>query len=133
MSVRRAVISQLKSQVAALGGRVYQAFLTPANVQSPYATVKIAGIRSTPEISYAGDQQVEVYIYRIQDDFISLDGIRHSVVMALNGVTLVDVPTGERYWLRWFPTGLLDFVDEDRKLIGCVVMFETSVIYERSI
>lgn len=132
MSLRHAVIEHLRLNVPALGGRVFQAFLAPPNVQSPYATVKLGSIRGNIELPYAGDQQIEVRVYRTRDDFAVLDSVRQSVITALNGTTILGNSSPERYRLKWVPTGPLDFVDEERRLIGCLVMFETSVIYERS-
>ncbi|MGV8164645.1 MAG: hypothetical protein ACLKAK_07295 [Alkaliphilus sp.] len=130
MSLRRAVIAQLKNHVTAIGGRVYQAYLAPADVQTPYATVKMAGVRGDVTLLYAGDQSIEVYVYRDHDCFVSLDALKQLAVLALNGSVLV-TESGERHHIRWVPFGQGDFVDEERKLIGCVESFETTVIHER--
>jgi len=131
MSLRRAVIQQLKRHVYPLEGRAYQAYLAPANVVSPYATVKMAGIREAPDVPFAGDQIIEVRIYRSQDCFVTLDALRQMAVVALNGVVITDDQSGERYWIKWTPFGAGDFVDEERRLIGCLVTFEAAVIHER--
>lgn len=127
MSVRRAVIEHLQVSIPAFGGRVYQAFLAPVNTLTPFATVKIAGLRGAIELADAGDQQIEVRIYRKQDDFAALDIIRHAVITALND----QVISVEQYRIRWVPTGPLDFVEEEKKLLGCLITFEVPVIYQR--
>ena len=132
MSLRRAVIQQLRQHVYPLAGNAFQAYLAPVNVNPPYATVKMAGIRGATELPFAGDQQIEVRIYRRQDDFVTLDALKQMAVVALNGVVLTDAPTGERYWIKWTPFGAGDFVDEERRLIGCSITFEASIIHERS-
>lgn len=126
MSLRQAVVAHVKNQVSPLGGRVYQAFLAPADVQRPYATVKLAGVRGARDILYAGDQSIEVYIYQDQDCFTRVDALRQQVIKALNGIVLF-----ECYPIRWVAFGGGDFVDEERKLIGCVVVFEAAIIHER--
>lgn len=127
MSVRRAVIEHLQVRIPAFGGRVYQAFLAPVNAPTPFATVKLAGLRGAIELADAGDQQIEVRIYRKQDDFVALDIIRHAVITALND----QVISVEQYRIRWVPTGPLDFVDDEKKLLGCMMTFEVPVIYQR--
>lgn len=131
MSLRRAVIHQLGRHIYPLEGQAYQAYLAPVNVVPPYATVKMAGIRGTPDLPFAGDQIIEVRIYYKQVDYVSLDALKQMAVVALNGVVITDEVSGERYWVRWTPFGAGDFVDEERKLIGCLVTFEAVVIQER--
>lgn len=131
MSLRRAVIQQLKTHVFPLNGNAFQAYLAPVGVVPPYATVKMAGTRGTPELNFAGDQIIEVRLYRSQDCYATLDALKQMAVVALNGVVITDAPTGERYHVRWTPFGAGDFADEERRLIGCLVTFEAVVIHER--
>lgn len=127
--LRRAVIQKLKTSVPALGGRVYQAFLAPANVKPPYATVKLATPRGSPNISYAGTQPVEVYLYGSRDSFVSLDILELAVTVALHGVEIEDGQTQEKYYLNWV-SGSGDFVDTEKKLIGRMVKFHTALLME---
>lgn len=131
--LRRAVISRIKDQVPALGGRVFQAFLAPASAARPYATVKLPGAIGSPDISYAGTQPVEVRIYTDPTSFTDLDTVEASVIGCLHGAEIQDAaedPPG-RYRLDWLPGGG-EFHDEERHLIGRLVMFETAVLNERS-
>lgn len=130
MSLRRAIISQLKNQVAALSGRVYQAFLAPVTVQPPYAAIKLAAERQAVNNTFAGSQSVEVYIYRALDTYVSLDALRQEVIKALNGVVLTDFESNARYVVRWIGSAG-DVIDAERKLLGVVVSFEAAVIHER--
>lgn len=131
MSLRRAVVSQLKNHISALEGRVYQAYLTPANVKPPYCTVKLAGIRGSVNLPYAADQGIEVRLYNDQTCFIPLDALEQQTLVALNGIVITDDDTGLRYWIKWVPFGSTDYIDEEHKLIARLVFFETAVIHER--
>ncbi|WP_298272226.1 hypothetical protein [Geobacter sp.] len=128
--LRRAVIQHLKVQVPALGGRVYQAFLAPPGTTRPYATVKLPGIRGSPAISYAGAQQVEIRIYGDRDTFTALDQIEADVIGALHGIEVLDATDGSQHQVDWLPGGG-DFPDDDKGLIGRLVMFEAAVLFER--
>jgi len=123
--LRRAVIQNLKN-IPALGGRVYQAFLAPANVDKPYATVKLATQIGSANISFAGTQPVEVYLYADQDSFINLDVIEKEVIEVLAG-EIRDTTTGNYFELAWAP-GTSDFVDPEKKLIGRRVIFNTALL-----
>lgn len=129
MSLRRAIIHQLRVQVPALGGRVYQAFLAPTGFQTPYATVKFAGEQSAVNIGFAGSRTIEVYLYRSLDSFVALDALQQEVIRILNGTTVTDVESGLQFILRW--TGSAgDVIDEERKLVGVVVSFNAPTMYE---
>jgi len=127
--LRRAVIQHLKANVPSFGGQVYQGFLAPHNVQPPYATVKTPTGRGSPMISYAGTQPIEVRIYNDQSSFVGLELLERAVIEALNGQEIVDQDDGEHYFLEWVPGGG-DFVDEEKKLIGRLVMFEAALLFE---
>jgi len=127
--LRRAVIQHMKTSVPSLGGQVYQAFLAPANITPPYSTVKVAGTRGSPAISYAGFQPVEVRIYDPQESFVSLDALEQEVINVLHGVEVEDQIDGEKYYLQWTGNGP-DYVDEDRNLICRLIYFGAAVIYE---
>lgn len=126
--LRRAVIQRLRSHVAALGDRVYQAFLAPANADRPYATVKLPTQRGSPAITFAGTQPVEVRIYDDRASFVGLDELERAVIAALHGAEAEDA--GEVYRLDWVPGGG-DFVDEEHDLIGRLVVFEAAALQER--
>jgi len=129
MSLRRAIVQQLRIHLPALGGRVFQAYLAPVNVPTPYATVKLATERQAANIGFAGAQTIEIYLYRGLDSFVGLDALRQDVVRALNGVVITDAESGLRFALRW--TGSVgDVVDPERKLIGAVVSFDAATIYD---
>ncbi len=122
--MRTAIINQLKDQVAGLGGRVYQAFLAPANVQKPYATVKMAGERGDLRIPWATHPAVEVRLYNEKNSFIPLDALEKECITALNGVSL-----NGKHQLRWVPGGT-DFEDIQLGLIGRLINFRATVINE---
>lgn len=129
--LRRAVIQHLKGAVPSLGGRVYQAFLAPANTPRPYATVKLLDGGASARISFAGDHLVEVRLYEATSgSFLNMDSLASSVITALNGRTITDSDSGEKYDLFWVP-GMNDFVEDDRKLIGRLVRFRAAAIFER--
>ncbi|MBT9134258.1 MAG: hypothetical protein DDT34_00973 [Firmicutes bacterium] len=118
MSLRRAVVTNLRTSVSPVGGRVFQAFLAPATAVPPYITVKLA----TRQGEVFGLQPVEVYIYAAQTSFVALDTLEQGVIRALHQRELVDTETGLRYTLRY--TGSAgDAVDEGRKLINRVLTF----------
>lgn len=129
MSLRRAIVQQLRNQVPALGGRVFQAYLAPANIATPYATVKFATERQAANIGFAGTQTIEVYLYRGLDSYSGLDALRQDVVKALNGVVITDTESGARFSIRWAGS-VGDVVDEERKLIGAVVSFDAATIHD---
>ena len=122
------MIQHLRDQVAALGGRVYQAFLAPPDVARPYATVKLVTQRGSPSISFAATQPVEVRIYADRASFVELDTLEQAVIGALHGAEIQDA--GETYRLDWVPGGG-DFVDDEHDLIGRLVMFEAAALNER--
>lgn len=128
--LRRAVIQHLRQQVPALGGRVYQAFLAPANTPRPYATVKLMDGGTSLRISFAGEHLIEVRLYNdLTSSFVVLDELAYQVIQALHG-EVVDDETGERYEVRWEP-GMNDFVEDDRQLIGRLLRFRVPAIHER--
>jgi len=128
--VRRAVIQHLRQQVPALGGRVYQAFLAPANTLRPYATVKLMDGGASTRISFAGDHLIEVRLYNdLTSSFVVLDELAYQVIQALHG-EVVDGETGERYEVTWEP-GMIDFTEDDRQLIGRLLRFRAPAIHER--
>ena len=126
--LRRAVIQALKD-VPALGGRVYQAFLAPANTGKPYATVKVPAARGDPQLARAGTQPLEVRLYADPDTFASLDQLESAVIDAVNGKEISDVVSGSVFHVEWEPGGG-DFQDDQRQLIGRLVMFEAAVLHE---
>jgi len=130
--LRRAVIERLRNQVPELGARVYQAFLAPVDVGRPYATVKVPTARGSPAITYAGTQPVEVRLYDDRSSYIGLDELEGAVIAALHGAEISDThedPPG-RYVVQWVPGGG-DFVDDERDLIGRLVMFEAAALHEK--
>lgn len=131
MMLRRAVIQQLKDNVPGLDGRVYEAFLAPPNVSKPNCTVKVSASRGSGIIAYAGTQPVEIRIYARQESFKLLDEIEQGIVECLNGIEITDQNDGEKYCLTWVPGGG-DFIDEDKKLIGRLILFEAAILFERS-
>ena len=125
--LRPAVIETLKARVAALGGRVYEAFLVPVDAGKPYASVKLAGERGSPSIGFAGDQAVEVRLYTRQTSFGDLDLLEGAVMAALNGKEITDSGDGNRYCVEVGP-GRGDFVEADK--IGRLLTFDSGVIHE---
>lgn len=123
--LRDAVIQCLATQVHGLGGRIYQAFLAPANAPKPYATVKMAGDIGSADIGHAGIAQTEVRIYDEQASFSGIDALEAEVIAALHGQIITDPDTGAQYYLQWVP-GAGDFVDDELKLIGRVVRFHSA-------
>lgn len=129
--LRRAVIQHIKVSVSELNGRVYQAFLAPPNIEKPYSTVKIPTARGSGIITYAGTQPVEVRVYDKQNSFISLDELERNIIASLNGAEITDQNDGEKYCLTWAPGGG-DFIDDEKKLIGRLILFEAAALFERS-
>ena len=126
--LRRAVIEVLKA-LPALSGRAYQAFLAPANAGRPYATVKVPAVRGDPQLPRAGAQLVEVRLYADPDTFVSLDQLESAVIDALNGKEIADAVSSSVFHVEWEPGGG-DFQDDQRQLIGRLVMFEAAVLHE---
>ncbi len=121
MSLRRAVVTNLRTNVTSVGGRVFQAFLAPAATPSPYITVKM----TTGIGGRFGLQPVEVYIYAAQTSFVALDMLKQEVIRALDQRELVDVETALRYILDYAGSAG-DAVNEERKLISQVLTFTSA-------
>lgn len=126
--LRRAVIQKLKT-LPSLGGRVYQAFLALPSTARLYVTVKVAAARGSPDVAYAGAQPVEIRVYGDPDSFANLDEAERVIVDALHGAEVTDANDGERYLLSWVPGGG-DFVDEELRLIGRLLLFEAAALHE---
>lgn len=131
LSVRRAIISQLKKDVPALKGQVYQAYLVPSDIVPPYATIKLGPVRGSVNLPYAADQSIEVRFYGKKNSFINLELLETYANMTLNGVVLTDDETGSKYWLKWVPFNSIEYVEEGKDLIVRMVTYETAVIHER--
>ncbi len=127
--LRRAVINHIMDNVSTLSGRVYQAFLAPSNTRKPYATVKVGPVQGSPGLNYGGTLSIEVRIYNDQDSFLSLDAYEKGIVAALHGREITDNNGGSRYFLQWLSSPG-DFVDEEKKLIGRLVVFGAAVLLE---
>lgn len=125
MSLREAIISELKSKVTSVSGRVYEAFLAPSKAVPPFLTVKFASQRGS-NISFACSQVVEIYMHCDLTSFVTLDILEASVISTLNKEIKKDANT---YLLEWTPTGAGDFKDDDRKLIDRVVTFSAVVVH----
>lgn len=125
--LRRAVIKKLMDSVQELNGQAYEAFLAGPSTPKPYATVKLSSSRGAGAISYAGAQPVEVRIYNAQGTFKSLDGLESSIISSLNGAEITDQVDNEKYCLEWVPGGG-DFADEEKRLIGRLIVFEAAAL-----
>ncbi len=121
MSLRRSIITRLRSTIPTVGGRVFQAFLAPANTLPPYVTVKMA----TRIGDALGRQPVECYLYAAQTSFGALDALEQEVIRSLHQREFADTETGLRYILR-YASSAGDAVDEERKLINRVVTFSAA-------
>ena len=128
--LRRSVVQKLDA-VPGLTGGAHQAFLAPPDADKPYASVKLPASRGSGVISYAGTQSVEVRIYLPEESFITLDQLEAEIILTLNGVLLTDQVDGGKYELQWVPGGG-DFTDEEKSLIGRLIIFETGIVNERS-
>lgn len=130
--LRRAVINHLRTHVPSLGGRVYQAFLSPADATRPYATVKLGDGGASNRISYAGYVEIEIRIYQDMNSFLPLDSLEREITAALHGSVIWDEQENppEQHEIFWLP-GVNDFVDEERKLIGRLIVFRTASLFER--
>jgi hypothetical protein len=129
MGLRKAVIDTIKDGSLTLGGRVYQAFLAPADPIKPYATVKMADVSGDGRISFAGTQTIEVRLYDRMGDFINLDTIEEDIIPLLNSGPITD-EDGTKFVVEWEPGGPGDFIDDEKKLIGRRVQFSAAVIHE---
>ena len=127
--LRNAVNHRLGDQVGGLGGRVYEAFLAPSDAVKPYATVKLPGGAGSAEIGYAGTTAVEVRLYLDPTTFRDLDVLAQEVLAALNGQLIADPDDGQVYHLLYQPGGG-DFVDDQKNLIGRLLLFETAAVFE---
>lgn len=113
----------------ALGGRVYQAFLAPADAGRPYATVKVPASRADGRLSSAGTQPIEVRLYADPDSFVLLDEIEGALLDLLDDKDIQDVASGSVFHVEWEPGGG-DFQDDQRQLIGRLVIFEAAVLHD---
>lgn len=129
--LRRAVINFLKANVGEVGGRVYQTYLAPRQVKRPYITVRLGDVVESGTVSYGGTAQIEVFVYDdIDGSFLTVDRICDKVINALHGAYVTDEETGKTYYLEWNPT-TNDIVEEDRRVIGRLLRFQTAILRER--
>ncbi len=85
--MRTAIVTQINT-IAELTGRVYQAFLAPDDLTTPYATVKMTEELQANENFLGSSKSFQVFIYSGPDDFVDLDVLEIKVRNKLDHVFL---------------------------------------------
>ena len=114
--MRKAIITELK-EITEFGNRVYQAFLAPIGVPTPYCTVKMGEDSPVSGNVKGAFQHFEVYIYITPSSFITLDGLVLKVRKALHNVTLSTDESPTRFFRPEFDRTLNDWKDDTNNLL----------------
>ncbi len=85
--MRTAIVKQINT-IAELTDRVYQAFLAPDDLTTPYATVKMTEELPANENFLGSVKGFQVFIYSGPDDFVDLDVLEIKVRNKLDHVFL---------------------------------------------
>ncbi|QQO90070.1 hypothetical protein [Bacillus phage BSTP8] len=109
--MRTAILKQL----AKISNRpVYQAFMAPNNVKSPYFTVKMGTEASDVTVRNAYDRYIEIWPYAKPDNFEILDQM---FVEAYKALHQTDIQTEEGIFSLTYVNKGEDYLDTDLKLI----------------
>ncbi len=122
--MRTAIVEQINT-IAELAGRVYQAFLAPDDLTTPYATVKMLEELPVSENFLGSNKGFQVFIYSGPDDFVDLDVLEIKVRNKLDHVFLtysVGPPVKKLQTL--YVQTIQDQRDDDRDLNFIRVDFE---------
>lgn len=120
--MRKAIIVELK-EITDFGDRVYQAFLAPIGVITPYCTVKMGEEMPVPNNKKGSQQHFEVYIYIPPSSFIPLDSLVLKVKQKLDKVTLSTDESPARFFTPEFERVLADWPDEEKNLLMKTIYF----------
>jgi hypothetical protein len=120
--LRKAIIVELKT-ITDFNNRVYQAFLAPIGVITPYCTVKFGEDSPVVNNKNGAFQHFEVYIYNTPSSFISLDSLTMKVRKALHKVTLATDESPARFFTPEFDRTLNDWKDDINNLLMKTLYF----------
>ena len=121
--MRAAIITQIAT-IATFGSRVYQAFLAPDELATPFCTVKM--VEETPAVeNFLGSvKDVQVFIYTAPNDFVDIDELEIEVRNKLDHVDLTyDAGPPVAKLRTLYVQTLDDIYDPDRDLISKRVDF----------
>ena len=114
--MRKAIVTELKT-ITDFSDRVYQAFLAPTTVITPYCTVKMGEDMPVVGNIKGAFQHFEVYIYITPSSFITLDSLVLKVRKALHNITLSTDESPTRFFRPEFDRTLNDWKDDINNLL----------------
>ena len=120
--MRKAIITELKT-ISDFQNRVYQSFLAPTTVLTPYCTVKMGEDMPVMNNKCGAFQHFEVYIYITPSSFITLDSLVLKVRKALHNVTLSTDESPTRFFRPEFDRTLNDWKDDINNLLMKTLYF----------
>ena len=126
--MRNAIRTRLISQIASLGGRVYQPHMANASTPKPYAVGKL-GVEASGAISVAFDQDIQVWVYVDPNDFGDLDTLKEKVISVLHKKDLT-TSGGKVVELHYTGTIGDEYYDPEWKALTIGLTFETIGIRE---
>ncbi len=121
--MRAAIITQIAT-IATFGNRVYQAFVAPDDLTTPFCTVKMTGETPAIENQLGSVADVQVFIYTSPNDFVNIDDLAIEVRNKLDHADLTynaGPPVAKLRTL--FVQTVDDIYDPDRDLISKRVDF----------
>jgi len=119
--MRKAIITELK-EITEFGNRLYQPYLAPVEVLTPYCVVKMGEESPVPNNFKGSQQHFEVYIYA-PSSFITLDALVLKVKQKLDKITLSTDESPARFFRPEFERVLADWHDEERNLLMKTLYF----------
>lgn len=121
--MRAAIIAKI-AEIIDFDSRIYQAYLAPDDLTTPFCTVKMTGETPAIENQLGGVVDVQVFIYTAPDDFIDIDTLAIKVRNKLDHVFLTyDAGPPVAKLQTIFVQTLDDIYDPDRDLISKRVDF----------
>lgn len=114
--MRKAIIVELKT-ISDFQNRIFQAFLAPVGVLTPYCTVKMGEDMPVVNNKKGAIQHFEVYIYNTPSSFVSIDSLVLKVRKALHNVTLATDESPARFFTPEFERTLNDWKDDINNLL----------------
>jgi hypothetical protein len=124
--MRKAIITELK-EITEFGSRVYQPYLAPIGVVTPYCVVKMGEEMPVVNNKKGSQQHFEVYIYITPNSFITLDSLVLKVKQKLDKVTLSTDESPARFFMPEFERVLSDWKDDINNLLMKTLYFNYSL------
>ena len=120
--MRKSIINELKT-ISDFQNRLYQPYLAPVEVLTPYCIVKMGEESPVSNNKKGSQQHFEIYIYGSPSSFITLDSLVLKVKQKLDKVTLSTDESPARFFRPEFERVLADWHDEERNLLMKTLYF----------